>query len=112
MSSSLHSFQFVYTVFLVGDLCIISLTENGHYVYVEARWEDEPANATLYLAVRERHCLRFWYYMFGELTPSLVAGTQTRSATELIFQRTDSQGDYWHPAIIDLELKNEEYNVS
>lgn len=84
----------------------------GHYVYVESQWADEPVTATLYLTVKEPHCLRFWYYMFGQDTPSLIAASQTPSTTEEVFVRTGSQGDFWHPATLDFQLKNENYNVS
>lgn len=93
-------------------ICIISLAESGHYVYVEAELKDEPASATLYLPViATSYCLRFWYYMFGELTPFLTAGTQNGNTNELVFIRNDSQGDFWHPAIIDLQFEGQNYNV-
>lgn len=88
------------------------MTESGHYVYVEAQWEDAPATATLYLPVKEPHCLRFWYYIFGVKTPFLIAATQAFDMNEIVFQRNGSQGDFWHPAAVDLQLKNQNYNVS
>lgn len=85
----------------------------GHYVYVEARWEDSSATATLYHPAQLAHCLRFWYYMYGVLTPSLIATTQTRGdVNQPVFLRSGSQGDLWHPAAVDLDLNSEAYNVS
>lgn len=88
------------------------LAESGHYVYVEAELEDEAASATLYMPqISNPHCLRFWYYVFGELTPFLTAGTQKGDINEVYFTRNGTQGDFWHPATIDLQLEGQSYNV-
>lgn len=80
---------------------------------MEAQWEDTPGTATLYLLAKQSYCLHFWYYMYGELTPSLIATTQTRgSVNEPIFIRNGSQGDLWHPATVPLDIHGASYNVS
>lgn len=101
-----HHYFFLLRMFLF-------LSDFGHYVYVEAQWEDVPATATLYHSGRKVSCLQFWYYMYGELTPSLTVTTQIGgTVNEPVFLRSGSQGDLWHPAKLDLVVIQEYCNVS
>ncbi|XP_071520575.1 LOW QUALITY PROTEIN: MAM and LDL-receptor class A domain-containing protein 1-like [Panulirus ornatus] len=88
-------------------------TDSGHYLYVEAQWSSSPAAAILYQGgVSDAQCLRFWYYMFGEKTPDLIATTEENgSINQPIFIRAGSQGDSWHPTSVDIQINAVKYNV-
>ncbi|KAG7165100.1 MAM and LDL-receptor class A domain-containing protein 2-like 1, partial [Homarus americanus] len=89
-------------------------TDAGHYLYVEAQWSYPPASALLYRGpVQDAQCFSFWYYMFGENTPDLIATTRAENSeiNEPIFFRTGSQGDFWHPATMDLGIDAAMYSA-
>ncbi|KAK7069141.1 hypothetical protein SK128_025180 [Halocaridina rubra] len=86
----------------------------GHYLYVEALWEYPPDSIPLSQGpVQATQCFRFWYYMFGEKPPVLSANVRLVSSenSSPIFIRSGSQGDVWHPAVVDLEVETEQYYV-
>lgn len=81
-------------------------------MYVDAEWTDPPSVAKLYSSeVKETNCFRFWYYMFGEKTPHLaVLGDEGGTLRQPLFERSGSQGDFWHAAVVDINYPK--YNVS
>nr|XP_053646985.1 MAM and LDL-receptor class A domain-containing protein 1-like [Cherax quadricarinatus] len=88
-------------------------TDSGHYMYVEAQWSFPPSSAVMYRDQLEGvQCLRFWYYMFGEKTPDLIATTEENGIiSEPIFFRTGSQGDFWHLTSMNIQASSADYNA-
>lgn len=71
---------------------------------MDAEWTDPPSTAKLYSPeVHETNCFRFWYYMFGEKTPQLsVVDDVDGTLRQPLFEKSGSQGDFWHAAVIDI----------
>ncbi|CAC5422416.1 unnamed protein product [Mytilus coruscus] len=70
-----------------------------YYMYIETSTMNSGQNARLIsslLSTDTQLCLSFYYHMFGDSIGELQVIINTPGSNQIIFRKSNSQGNYWH----------------
>nr|XP_039272221.1 MAM and LDL-receptor class A domain-containing protein 2-like [Styela clava] len=94
-------------------------TENGYYAFIETslpRVQGEKARliSEVYPA-GSRHCLGFWYHMYGSYIGSLTVYvkpvSQALSVAHIVWKKTGAQGNLWRYSSVSATMLQDDYQV-